>query len=97
MGRTEDDGMGDDSDSRAPDLAELAEQHAAEQGLLPDRVHQREADHTGHPERERAVLQVVFDTLFARVPDLRLARPVQDLPFKDDGVIYGLYELPVTW
>jgi cytochrome P450 len=45
----------------------------------------------------RIELQVVFDTLFRRVPGLRLAAPVDDLPFKDDGNIYGLYALPVTW
>lgn len=45
----------------------------------------------------RAELQVVFDTLFRRIPDLRLAVPVEELPFKDDSFIYGLYELPVTW
>jgi cytochrome P450 len=45
----------------------------------------------------RMELSIVLDTLFARVPTLRLAAPVADLPFKDDGVIYGLYELPVTW
>jgi cytochrome P450 len=45
----------------------------------------------------RTELQIVFDTLFRRVPGLRLAGPVGDLPFKDDGAIYGLYALPVTW
>jgi hypothetical protein len=23
--------------------------------------------------------------------------PVRDVPFKDDALIYGAYELPVTW
>jgi cytochrome P450 len=45
----------------------------------------------------RLELQIVFDTLFRRVPGLRLAAPVEELPFKDDAAIYGLYELPVTW
>jgi cytochrome P450 len=45
----------------------------------------------------RMELQIVFDTLFRRVPGLRLAVPVDELPFKDDAAIYGLYELPVTW
>jgi cytochrome P450 len=45
----------------------------------------------------RAELQIVFDTLFRRVPGLRLAAPVGELPLKDDGTIYGLYALPVTW
>lgn len=45
----------------------------------------------------RMELQVVFDTLFRRVPGLAIAVPVDELPFKDDANIYGLYELPVTW
>ncbi|MEV0065118.1 cytochrome P450 [Amycolatopsis sp. NPDC050768] len=45
----------------------------------------------------RAELQIVFDTLFRRIPTLRLAVDVDDLPFKEDASIYGLYRLPVTW
>jgi cytochrome P450 len=45
----------------------------------------------------RVELQVVFDTLFARVPTLQVAVPVAELPFKDDATIYGLHSLPVTW
>ncbi|WP_240973255.1 cytochrome P450 [Nonomuraea composti] len=45
----------------------------------------------------RMELQIVFDTLFRRIPTLRLAGPAEDLPFKTDAVIYGLHELPVTW
>ncbi|TDD06117.1 cytochrome P450 [Nonomuraea deserti] len=45
----------------------------------------------------RMELQVVFDTLFRRIPTLRLAVPVEDLPFKKDAIIYGVEELPVTW
>jgi cytochrome P450 len=45
----------------------------------------------------RVELQIVFDTLFARVPTLRVAVPVSELPFKDDASVYGLHSLPVTW
>jgi cytochrome P450 len=45
----------------------------------------------------RMELQIVFDTLFRRIPGLRVAAPVDELPFKHDSSIYGLYELPVTW
>src|SRR5207248_283020 len=45
----------------------------------------------------RMELQIVFDTLFRRVPTLELGADVDDLPFKDDANIYGLYRLPVTW
>ncbi|WP_103353031.1 cytochrome P450 [Amycolatopsis sp. CA-128772] len=45
----------------------------------------------------RMELQIVFDTLFRRIPDLKLAAPVDQLPFKHDSQIFGLYCLPVTW
>jgi cytochrome P450 len=45
----------------------------------------------------RLELQVVFGTLFRRIPTLRLAVPVSELPFKHDTTVYGLEELPVTW
>ncbi|MET7999756.1 cytochrome P450 [Nonomuraea glycinis] len=45
----------------------------------------------------RMELQIVFDTLFRRIPTLRLTAPVDDLPFKSDAVIYGVHQLPVTW
>ncbi|MFI6928614.1 cytochrome P450 [Nonomuraea spiralis] len=45
----------------------------------------------------RMELQIVFDTLFRRIPTLRVAGPAEDLPYKSDAVIYGVHELPVTW
>ncbi|MFD2420153.1 cytochrome P450 [Amycolatopsis pigmentata] len=45
----------------------------------------------------RAELQIVFDALFARIPDLRLAVSEDQVPFKSDANVYGIYELPVTW
>ncbi|OBA81640.1 cytochrome [Mycobacterium sp. 1164966.3] len=45
----------------------------------------------------RAELQIVFRTLFRRVPTLELAVPFENVPFKDDRLTYGVYELPVTW
>ncbi|WP_410651815.1 cytochrome P450 [Amycolatopsis sp. cmx-4-54] len=45
----------------------------------------------------RLELQIVFDTLFRRVPGLRIAVPVDELQFKHDSTIYGLHALPVTW
>ena len=45
----------------------------------------------------RMELQIVIDTLVARIPGLRLGAPVEDLAFKDDAIVYGLYELPVAW
>jgi cytochrome P450 len=45
----------------------------------------------------RVELQTVLETLFRRVPNLRLAAKVEDLPYRTDSTEYGLYELPVTW
>lgn len=45
----------------------------------------------------RAELEIVYETLFRRIPGLRLAIPAEDLPVKDDAFVYGLHELPVTW
>jgi cytochrome P450 len=74
----------------------------------PDRL-----DHTRNPRRHvafgfgvhqrlgqplaRLELQVVYGTLYRRIPGLRLAAPLDSIPFKHDGSVYGVYELPVTW
>ncbi|WP_027943437.1 cytochrome P450 [Amycolatopsis taiwanensis] len=45
----------------------------------------------------RMELQVVYGTLYRRIPTLRLAADLERIPFKHDGSVYGVYELPVTW
>jgi cytochrome P450 len=45
----------------------------------------------------RVELSTVFAGLFSRLPNLRLDRPVTDLPYRHDMVLYGVRELPVTW
>ncbi|MBV6701691.1 cytochrome P450 [Kitasatospora aureofaciens] len=45
----------------------------------------------------RVELQVVYSTLYRRIPTLRLAVGLDRIPFKHDGTVYGVYELPVTW
>ncbi|MGP4014522.1 cytochrome P450 [Saccharopolyspora sp. 5N708] len=45
----------------------------------------------------RVELQVVYGTLYRRIPTLRLAADLAQIPFKHDGSVYGVYELPVTW
>lgn len=45
----------------------------------------------------RMELQIVYPTLFRRIPTLRTAVAVDGIPFKHDAVIYGVHELPVTW
>jgi pentalenic acid synthase len=45
----------------------------------------------------RAELEIAFSTLFRRIPTLRVAVPVDELPYKHGNLAYGLHELPVTW
>ncbi|GAA4874139.1 cytochrome P450 [Saccharopolyspora cebuensis] len=45
----------------------------------------------------RLELQVVYGTLYRRLPGLRLATDRDRIPFKHDGSVYGVHELPVTW
>jgi cytochrome P450 len=45
----------------------------------------------------RMELQVAYPALLRRLPTLRLATTVDSIPFKDDGFVYGVYELPVAW
>ncbi|GHH83351.1 cytochrome P450 [Streptomyces sulfonofaciens] len=45
----------------------------------------------------RAEVEIALRTLFARMPDLRLAVPAGRIPFKPGDTLQGLIELPVTW
>ncbi|MFI5778755.1 cytochrome P450 [Nocardia sp. NPDC051570] len=45
----------------------------------------------------RVELSAVFTGLFERLPALRLAEPLDTLPFRHDMVIYGIRRLPVEW
>jgi cytochrome P450 len=45
----------------------------------------------------RMELQVVYRTLYRRIPTLRPATDLDQIPFKHDGMVYGVYELPVAW
>jgi len=45
----------------------------------------------------RAELQVVYGTLFHKLPNLRLAVPFEKLRFRHDMFVYGVHELPLAW
>lgn len=45
----------------------------------------------------RAELQVVYGSLFKRLPNLRLAVPFEKLRFRHDMFVYGVHELPLAW
>lgn len=70
-------------------------------------IHREEARHHvafGHGSHNclgqnlaREELEIVLNTLFARIPDLRLAKPADELSYKDTEQVYGIHEVPVTW
>ncbi|RSM45043.1 cytochrome P450 [Actinoplanes sp. ATCC 53533] len=45
----------------------------------------------------RAELEIALPTLLRRLPNLRLAVPIEQIRFRNDMSIYGVHELPVTW
>ncbi|MFC1405191.1 MULTISPECIES: cytochrome P450 [Streptacidiphilus] len=45
----------------------------------------------------RLELEIVLATLLRRIPTLRLAVPFTEIPFKEKGPNYGVYELKVAW
>lgn len=45
----------------------------------------------------RLELEIVLATLLRRVPTLRLAVPFAEIPFKENGPNYGVFELKVGW
>ncbi|MFI5776841.1 cytochrome P450 [Nocardia sp. NPDC051570] len=45
----------------------------------------------------RVELEVTYETLVRRIPSLRLACPVEELPLTNDTMNFGLDALPVTW
>jgi len=45
----------------------------------------------------RAELEIALRALFERIPDLRAAADIADLPFRYGAPIFGLAAFPVTW
>ncbi|MEU5211546.1 cytochrome P450 [Streptomyces sp. NPDC020742] len=45
----------------------------------------------------RAELEIALSSLFARIPDLRLAAPAAEIPFKPGDTLQGMIELPLAW
>ncbi|MGW7082147.1 cytochrome P450 [Streptomyces sp. NPDC054871] len=45
----------------------------------------------------RAEIEIALRSLFDRLPELRLAVPAREIPFKPGDTIQGMLELPVTW
>ena len=45
----------------------------------------------------RLELQIALRAVLRRLPNLALARPIEQLSFRDEMVVYGVQELPVSW
>ncbi|MFD3551848.1 cytochrome P450 [Streptomyces goshikiensis] len=45
----------------------------------------------------RIELQIAFERLLARLPDLSLAVPASEVPFRTETLVFGTVDLPVTW
>lgn len=45
----------------------------------------------------RAEIDIALRALFRRMPELRLAVPAREIPFKPGDTIQGMLELPVVW
>ncbi|RKN41172.1 cytochrome P450 [Streptomyces hoynatensis] len=45
----------------------------------------------------RIEMEVAYRKLFERIPTLEVAAPIATLPYKYDGVLFGLHNLPVRW
>ncbi len=42
-------------------------------------------------------METVIETLLRRIPDVRLAVDLDQVRFRREAAVYGVYELPVTW
>ncbi|WP_043267419.1 cytochrome P450 [Streptomyces sp. CT34] len=45
----------------------------------------------------RAEMEIALRSLVTRIPDLRLAVPAADIPFKPGDTLQGMLELPLAW
>ncbi|WJY41670.1 cytochrome P450 [Streptomyces sp. P9-2B-2] len=45
----------------------------------------------------RAEMEIALRSLFTRIPQLRLAVPAAEIPFKDGDTLQGMIELPLAW
>lgn len=45
----------------------------------------------------RLEMEIALETLFRRLPNLRLAQPLEELPFRGAAAVHGLNGLPARW
>ncbi|MGW1793045.1 cytochrome P450 [Streptomyces tubercidicus] len=74
-----------------PELLDLARPHSAHLAFGHG-IHQCLGQ-----QLARAEMKAALSALLDRFPTLRLAVPVDEVPMRDDMLVYGVHELPVTW
>ncbi|MCI3273657.1 cytochrome P450 [Streptomyces cylindrosporus] len=75
-----------------PDVMDLRRANARHHNAFGFGIHQCVGQ-----QLARVELQIVYCTLFRRVPTLALAVERDEIQFKHDRLAYGVYTLPVTW
>ncbi len=82
-----------------------------DQARFPDRPDELDVTRPGGPhlafghgihqclgqQLARVEMKAALSALFERFPTLRLAVPVEEVPMREDMIVYGVHELPVTW
>ncbi|MEW2547952.1 cytochrome P450 [Streptomyces sp. NPDC047002] len=75
-----------------PDVLDVARPNARRHLAFGQGTHQCLGQNLARQE-----LQLAYPALLRRFPTLRPAIEEQDIRYKHDAVVYGVYELPVTW
>ncbi|WP_030326499.1 cytochrome P450 [Streptomyces sp. NRRL B-3229] len=75
-----------------PDRLDLRRENARHHNAFGFGIHQCVGQ-----QLARVELQVVYGTLFRRIPTLALATPREGIEFKHERLAYGVHSLPVTW
>ncbi|MFI9388085.1 cytochrome P450 [Kutzneria sp. NPDC052558] len=80
-----------------PALCPHAEQLDLDRGRVPHLVFGYGPHQCLGQNLARLELEIMLVSLFARFPDIRLAEPIEDLPFREEMIVPGFHALPVTW
>jgi cytochrome P450 len=83
--------------NRDPDVYENPDELILERGSRKHLGFGHGLHHCIGADLARAEMQIVWSKLFVRIPTLRLAKPFDEIRSKERAIIYGLWELPITW
>jgi cytochrome P450 len=83
--------------NRDPEIYERPDELILERGSRKHLGFGHGLHHCIGADLARVEMQLVWSKLFVRFPNLRLAKPFEQIPSKERAIIYGLWGLPVTW